>query len=248
MVLALRSRLQIVLLCLAATIAAVPAVAVAITIPATPAADEPIPGATGTDGQPVRAGRAAPEQGSPQSQLSPTCLRGGIATGWSLVNYEGGNFAGLDACLQGRGIAHVYTLHDDAWVAYVAGGPPVVNAGFESLFPDGLSGPTPLLAYREGSAAPSPTILPGQATQPGCIVGDRSGRFNIVVYEGGSVIQLGVCGRGIGLEYLFALIDGTSWIAYQLDLTIPNARHAFEEEFPDGVPVSTTLVGFSFTQ
>ena len=40
----------------------------------------------------------------------PQCLRGGVATGFSLVVYEGGSIDELAACAQGRGVTAAYAL------------------------------------------------------------------------------------------------------------------------------------------
>ena len=78
-------------------------------------------------------------------EFGPECLRGAIATGFSLVLYEGGSVEALDTCAQGRAISAVYALVDGEWVSYILGAPAFVNEPFVALFPEGLAPVTPLV-------------------------------------------------------------------------------------------------------
>ena len=81
------------------------------------------------------------------------CLRGEVATGFSLAVYAGGTVDDLGACMESREIAAVYVLHDGEWVSYILGAPEFVNARFRELFPDGVPEATPLTVKRETSPA-----------------------------------------------------------------------------------------------
>ena len=82
-------------------------------------------------------------------EFGPDCLRGAIATGFSLVLYEGGSVEDLDACAQGRDVTAVYALHEGAYVPYILGAPEFANEAFVALFPEGLAPVTPLIAKRD---------------------------------------------------------------------------------------------------
>ena len=77
------------------------------------------------------------------------CLRGGIASGFSLVLYEGGSVEDLDSCAQGSNVSAVYALVDGEYVSYIPGAAELVNEAFVALFPDGLAPVTPLIAKSE---------------------------------------------------------------------------------------------------
>ena len=99
---------------------------------------------------PLIAKSAGPPSPAPPSddepEFGPDCLRGAIATGFSLVLYEGGSVEALDTCAQGRDVSAVYALVDGEWVSYILGAPAFVNAAFRELFADGLAPATPLVA------------------------------------------------------------------------------------------------------
>ena len=106
------------------------------------------------DGLPALAPLIAKSAGPPSPappgddvpEFGPECLRGAIATGFSLVLYEGGSVEALDTCAQGRDVSAVYALVDGEWVSYILGAPAFVNAAFRELFADGLAPATPLVA------------------------------------------------------------------------------------------------------
>ena len=74
------------------------------------------------------------------------CLRGTIASGFSLALYEGGSVDDLDSCAQGRDVTAVYALAEGEYVPYILGAPDFVNEAFVALFPEGLAAVTPLIA------------------------------------------------------------------------------------------------------
>lgn len=80
------------------------------------------------------------------TQPWPDCLRGDIATGFSLVLHEGGSVDELGACAQSLDVTTVYALIDGEYVPYILGAPGFVNEPFRELFPDGLGSVTPLIA------------------------------------------------------------------------------------------------------
>ena len=103
---------------------------------------------------PLIAKSAGPPSPAPPSddvpEFGPECLRGAIATGFSLVLYGGGSVEALDTCAQGRDISAVYALVDGEWMSYILGAPEFVNREFRELFTDGLPAVMPLVAKSEG--------------------------------------------------------------------------------------------------
>ena len=81
--------------------------------------------------------------------LWAACLQGEIGEGFNLVVYEGGSIDDLVACVEGAGLAAVYTLNDGAWVSHIPGAPDFVNRSFRELFTDGLTVATPLVGKRD---------------------------------------------------------------------------------------------------
>ncbi len=80
------------------------------------------------------------------TQPWPECLRGAVAAGFSLVLYEGGSVADIEACAQSRHVTALYTIHDGKYLAYILGAPDFVNRPFHALFVDGVPAITPLIA------------------------------------------------------------------------------------------------------
>ena len=89
---------------------------------------------------------ADPAAASEVTEPWPDCLRGAIATGFSLVVYEGGSVEDLDSCAQSSNVAAVYALVDGEYVPYILGAPEFVNRSFVELFRDGLAPVTALIA------------------------------------------------------------------------------------------------------
>ena len=77
------------------------------------------------------------------------CLRGDIATGFSLVLSEGGSVDALVSCAEGLGATALYALDDGEWASYILGAPDFVNEAFVALFSDGLDPLTPLITKRD---------------------------------------------------------------------------------------------------
>ena len=104
---------------------------------------------------PLIAKSEGPPSPAPESddvpEFGPDCLRGEIATGFSLVLSEGGSIDDLEACARGRGITAMYTLHEGAYVSYILGAPDFVNAAFRELYADGVPSITPLIARSAGT-------------------------------------------------------------------------------------------------
>ena len=82
----------------------------------------------------------------------PSCLRGEIGEGFSVVLSQGGSVAELASCAEGLDVSALYALRDGVYVSYILAAPAFVNAHFVALFPDGVPAVTPLLAK---SAEPS---------------------------------------------------------------------------------------------
>ncbi len=75
-----------------------------------------------------------------------SCLHGEIATGFSLVLYQGGSLEELATCAQGHNITALYALDEGSYFPYILGAPDFVNRSFFELFTDGLPALTPLVA------------------------------------------------------------------------------------------------------
>ena len=88
--------------------------------------------------------------------FGPDCLRGEIASGFSLALYEGGSVEDLDSCAQDSNVSAVYVPHEGEYVSYILGAPDFVNEAFVALFPDGLPALAPLVAKSEGPPAVGP--------------------------------------------------------------------------------------------
>ena len=82
-------------------------------------------------------------------EFGPDCLRGSIASGFSLVLYEGGSVDDLDACAASSDVTAVYALIEGEYTPYILGAPEFVNAPFRELFPEGIAPATPLIAKRD---------------------------------------------------------------------------------------------------
>ena len=96
---------------------------------------------------------ADPVPGVAVAEPWPECLRGDIAAGFSLVLYQGGSVADLDACAGALDVSALYVLQGGAWVSYILGAPDFVNGEFRELAPDGLPAITPLVAKSEVSSS-----------------------------------------------------------------------------------------------
>jgi len=96
-------------------------------------------------------GPATPAPATPAvTEPFPTCLRGEIGEGFSLVLYEGGSVDDLEACAAGLGVTAVYVLTDGDWVTYILGAPEFVTAPFRAVFADGVPVATPLTVRGAG--------------------------------------------------------------------------------------------------
>ena len=99
---------------------------------------------------------AAPE-GDDAPEFGADCLRGEIATGFSLVLYEGGSVEDLDSCAESRAVTRrLRAGRSGEYVSYILGAPGFVNEDFAAVFPDGLPALAPLVAKSEGPPAVGP--------------------------------------------------------------------------------------------
>ena len=87
----------------------------------------------------------------------PECLRGTVATGFSLVLYQGGAIEELVTCAESRDITAIYTLHDGGYAAYILGAPEFVNRSFRELFTGGVPATSPLIVKSDGVSAAAAT-------------------------------------------------------------------------------------------
>ena len=87
----------------------------------------------------------------------PECLRGTVATGFSLVLYQGGAIEELATCAESRNITAIYALDEGGYVAYIIGAPDFVNRSFGALFAYGLRAAAPLIVKSAGMSAAGAT-------------------------------------------------------------------------------------------
>ena len=87
----------------------------------------------------------------------PECLRGTVATGFSLVLYQGGAIEELLACAESRNITAIYALDEGGYAPYILGAPDFVNRSFRELFADGLPAAAPLIVKSDGVSAAGAT-------------------------------------------------------------------------------------------
>ena len=76
------------------------------------------------------------------------CLRGIVDARFSLVTYEGGRTADLEACAEHVGMRSLYVRHGEAWVSLILGAPEFVNRDFRERFAEGVRVDTPMIAQR----------------------------------------------------------------------------------------------------
>ena len=88
---------------------------------------------------------ADPRQRGARSSGRTACAAT-IASGFSLVLYEGGSVEDLDSCAQSSDVTAVYALVEGEYVPYILSAPDFVNEAFVALFPEGLAAVTPLIA------------------------------------------------------------------------------------------------------
>ena len=93
-------------------------------------------------------------------EFGPDCLRGEIASGFSLVLHEGGSVEDLDSCAQDSNVSALYALVDGEYVPYILGAPVLVNEAFVGLFPEGLAPVTPLVAKSDELPATTDNDVP----------------------------------------------------------------------------------------
>ena len=87
----------------------------------------------------------------------PECLRGTVATGFSLVLYRGGAIEELVTCAESRDITAIYALDEGGYVAYILGAPEFVNRSFGALFAGGVPAAAPLIVKSDGVSAAGAT-------------------------------------------------------------------------------------------
>ncbi|MYD65510.1 MAG: hypothetical protein F4X26_05955 [Chloroflexi bacterium] len=170
----------------------------------------------------------------------PSCLRGAVSVGFSLVAYEGGSVDDLVACAERRHVTALYALEDGAWVSHIVGAPDFVNAPFRALFADGVPALHPLVVRSEGPATPAPPAPAVTEPFAACLRGEVAAGFSLVVYGGGSVDDFDACAERLGVTAVYVLVEG-EWVSYILAAPeFVNAR--FRALFADGVPAGTPLV------
>ena len=97
----------------------------------------------------------APEEAAepaPEEATGPAadCLRGIVDARFSLVTYEGGSTADLEACAEHVRMRSLYVRLGDAWVSLILGAPEFVNRAFRERYAKGVPADTPMIAQRVG--------------------------------------------------------------------------------------------------
>ena len=151
--------------------------------------------------------------GEEEATAAGACLRGAVATGFSLVFYGGGSIEELEACAESRHVATLYALEGGAWVPYIIGAPGFVNRSFVELFSGGVPPGTALVARSAGPPSEDPSPAPLAEASEECLRGEVARGFSIVVFRGGSVEELEGCARSASVTTLYAL-DRGSWVPY----------------------------------
>ncbi len=148
---------------------------------------------TSADGSRMRVYHVGFEESGP----APDCLRGAVAVGFSILIYEGGSVGDLVGCAESRHVTALYALDGGAYVSYILGTPEFVNRSFLELYAEGVPATTLVIARSDGppTADPSRDDVAVQSW-PECLRGDISPGCSLVLYEGGSVEELGSCRAG----------------------------------------------------
>ena len=206
---------------------------------------------TSADGSRERTYRVRLRDPEQPAASGPTshCLRGDVATGFSLLIYEGGSLEDLVVCALSRHIVAIYVLNNGVYVPYIVGAPDFVNRSFYDLHPDGVLPLTPLVAATDGPpsadtavdrlAEDEPATLRGSS----CLHGEIAAGFSLAIFEGGSVVELEACGRGLGIAAFYALHQG-DWVSFILGAP-EFVNRPFFGLYDDGLPALTPLVARS---
>ena len=107
-----------------------------------------------TDPAPEEATGPAPEEADGPAA---DCLRGIVNARFSLVTYEGGSMADLEACAEHVGMGSLYVRLGEAWVSLILGAPEFVNRAFRERYAKGVPADTPMIASASARRASRPT-------------------------------------------------------------------------------------------
>ena len=172
---------------------------------------------------------------------APDCLRGAVAVGFSLLIYEGGGTSDLVGCAESRHVTALHALEGGAYLSYILGAPEFVSRSFLELYAGGVPATTLLIARSDGPATADPGRTDGAAQPwPECLRGDIAAGLSLILYEGGSVGEVGACARGHGVTALYAL-EGGVYAAYILGAP-EFVNRPFFELFAEGLPPMTPLI------
>ncbi len=111
-----------------------------------------------SDGPPT-ADPAGSITGEDRTPPWPECLRGTVATGFSLVLYQGGAIEELVTCAESRDITAIYALDEGGYFPYILGTPEFVNRSFGALFAGGVPAAAPLIVKSDGVSAAGATAV-----------------------------------------------------------------------------------------
>ena len=187
----------------------------------------------------VRIGDAAEAERS-----AAPCLSGAVAVGFSILIYEGGGSGDLVGCAESRHVTALYALEGGAYVPYILGAPGFVNRPFLELYAEGVPAVTLFIAGSDGPATVDPASDGGAAQSwPECLRGEVAAGFSLVLYEGGSVEEVGACAQGRGVTALYAL-EGGAYVPYILGAP-EFVNRPFFELFADGLAPMTPLIARS---
>ena len=194
---------------------------------------------TSADGNRTKVYRVRIDDPTPEPR--PSCLRGDVAAGFSLLAYGGGTVEDLVACAESRGVDALYALHDGVYISYILGAPDLVNAGFTELYAQGVPSPTPLVAASSGPPSEDPGAdIEAPQPWPTCLRGEVAEGFSLVLYEGGAVTDMVACAHSYSVAAVYALVDG-EWVSYILGAP-EFVNPPFAEVFAEGLPAVTPLV------
>ncbi len=196
---------------------------------------------TSRDGSRTRVYRVRLGEAASQDTRAPDCLRGAVAVSFSILIYEGGGIGDLVGCAESRHVTALYALEGGAYVSYILGAPEFVNRSFLELYAEGVPSVTLFIARSDGPATADPARDDVAAQPwPECLRGDVAAGFSLVLYEGGSVEEVGACARGRHVKALYAL-EGGAYVSYILGAP-EFVNRSFRELFADGLPPMTPLI------
>ncbi len=178
-------------------------------------------------------------------ETAADCLRGALHRGFSLVLFGGGSAEQLSACLQRRGVEAAWTLEGGRYRAFGPLAPELVNRAFTGQFADTVPAMTPLWVAADAASSDAATA-PLDWSGENCFDRAPAVGDNLVVFAGGSVSELAVCGLRHNVQTFYAF-DEHGLVSYEFGRSeIRNG--AFRSLFTEGLPAATPLIARVRTQ